>query len=223
MCWKLSRSGCARECATRRRRGRRVPSMRFFSSPTVSVGAHRNVSAGPRVSLCFRWNLVRCGYISDSSASGSVRTLTTMVSAAMVSEGSAGVFGARASETKVRGSLFHDGAFRVSRVSFLDNQEAKRRRARRACASSSSPARCLDVSADAGVSWTYGLPDTPRELPETSFPRRLERTDRGGSEGQARVYTPRRRAHVRDVRRAHGRRGRASRIPRRLAARACGL
>lgn len=31
-----------------------------------------------------RWNLVRCGYISDSSASGSVRTLTTMLAAAMV-------------------------------------------------------------------------------------------------------------------------------------------
>ena len=70
--------------------------MRFLSSPTVSVGAHRNRSSGPRVSLCFRWNLVRCGYISDSSASGSVRTLTTMVSAAMGPEGKERASSARA-------------------------------------------------------------------------------------------------------------------------------
>mmetsp|Transcript_8699 Transcript_8699/g.32558 ORF Transcript_8699/g.32558 Transcript_8699/m.32558 type:complete len:258 (-) Transcript_8699:40-813(-) len=62
----------------------RSSSMRFFSAPTVSSEAHRSRSAGPRVSLCLRWNLVRCGYISDSSASGSVRTLTTMLAAAMV-------------------------------------------------------------------------------------------------------------------------------------------
>ena len=121
------------------------------------------------------------------------------------------------------GSSFDDGAFRVSRVSCLDNQEAKRRRARRTGASSSSPAQCLDVSAGTDVSWTYGLTDTLHELPEASFPRRLERTDRGGPEGQLRVYTSRRRAHVRDVRRARGRRGRASRIPRWLKTRVRGL